>query len=190
MSHSPIFLNGAQTGLHVCNLIDGSSRHRDRCKIFATFTPMTRDEILSMSLSILKSPNTMLWKENKAQKFSVRTAYQVVLCLHDQSRVETHLLSFIVQRGTRSGPSMCRQRFVHSFGEHARTAYQPMTTYTGSGSRWTPNVSYAANILRLQATFCGPVLSQETFGAWLRVEFRRVTTKWRIFSYSSSRQAE
>ena len=130
-------------------------------------------------------PKNSQFRQLTTQKFSVQTAYQVALCLHNQSQVEHSFAQFHHTTWNKVWTLNVPPKVRTFFGEHIRTAYQPMTTYTGSRSRWTLNVSYAANIMRLQATFCGPVLSQERFGAWLRVEFRRAT-KRRIFSYSSA----
>lgn len=88
LSHSSIFLNGAQDGLCVCDLINDNTRQWDRVKIFATFAQRTRDEILAFLLTNPNLPDTMFWKENKAKRFSVRTAYQVALRLQSHNRVE------------------------------------------------------------------------------------------------------
>ena len=187
LSHSPIFLNGAQDSLRVCDLINGSTRRWDRGKVFATFHQRTRDEIMAFPLTNLNLLDTMFWKENKAQRFSVRTAYQVALRLQNQNRVEHSSAQMHRPTWNKLWTLNVPLKFVLSFGEQARTVYQSVTIYIGSVSRWKPDVNYVVNILRLRATFCGPVLLQEMCKAWLGVESRSAATKQRISSYSSSK---
>uniref|UniRef100_A0A7N2MMD7 Uncharacterized protein n=1 Tax=Quercus lobata TaxID=97700 RepID=A0A7N2MMD7_QUELO len=45
-------------------------------------------KILQMPLSRLPSRDVLVWKENQAQTFSVKSAYQVAQRLREQSRIE------------------------------------------------------------------------------------------------------
>ena len=45
-------------------------------------------EILQLPLSRLSSRDVLVWMENQAQNFSIKSAYQVAQCLREQSRVE------------------------------------------------------------------------------------------------------
>ena len=48
----------------------------------------TRQEILAVPLDHLNSPDTLIWTEIKAAKFTVKTAYRLALCLNMQLWVE------------------------------------------------------------------------------------------------------
>lgn len=53
----------------------------DRGKVNAWFLPPSRDEVLGTQLGSLDSRDKLVWNENKSQTFSVRTVYQVALCI-------------------------------------------------------------------------------------------------------------
>ena len=60
----------------------------DSDKVFDLFAHKTRMEILQMPLSRLSSRDKLVWKENRSQSFSVKTAYQVALRMGQQQWVE------------------------------------------------------------------------------------------------------
>ena len=83
--------------LRVCDLIDEDTRQWDRGKLLAIFTDRTRQEILNIPLTNLHSKDTLTWKENRRQKFSVKTAYRVAMQLSnpnwaDHSMAREHSL--------------------------------------------------------------------------------------------------
>ena len=88
LSHSPVPLNEPLLNMRVCDLIDQDTRQWDRGKIHSTFAHRTCTEILSMPLDNLNSGDSVIWKENRAQQFTVKTAYQVALRLQDHPRAE------------------------------------------------------------------------------------------------------
>ena len=65
--------------MRVCELIDEDTRQWGRGKLDAMFNQRSREEILSIPLDHLQSQDTLVWIENSAQKFSVKTAYRVAL---------------------------------------------------------------------------------------------------------------
>ena len=88
LSHSPVPLNEPLLNMRVCDLIEQDTRQWDRGKIHSTFAHRTCTEILSMPLDNLNSGDSVIWKENRAQQFTVKTAYQVALRLQDHPRAE------------------------------------------------------------------------------------------------------
>ena len=74
--------------MRVCELIDEDTQQWDRGKLDAMFSQRTREEILSIPLDHLQSQDTLVWIENEAQKFSVKTAYRVALRSNTQSWAE------------------------------------------------------------------------------------------------------
>ena len=74
--------------MKVCELIDHDSRQWDRGKIDAMFSPQTRNEIMSLPLKNLNSHDSVCLMENRAQKFSVRSAYKVAVRLKNQPKAE------------------------------------------------------------------------------------------------------
>ncbi|KAK9995822.1 hypothetical protein SO802_020508 [Lithocarpus litseifolius] len=93
LSRSPNFKAGADKSLKVADLIDTITNQWDRGKVHTIFEPDTREDILKLKLSNVASRDRLLWKENKANKFSVRTAYQVALRLHHPQIGEHSLAS-------------------------------------------------------------------------------------------------
>ena len=83
----PTFNNGADKSLKVAGLIDANTNQWDRAKVHAIFDSGTREDILPLKLGNMTSRDRLIWKENKAKKFLVKTAYRVALRLHHpQSR--------------------------------------------------------------------------------------------------------
>ena len=68
--------------MKVAGLIDANTNQWDRAKVHAIFDSGTRDDILQLKLGNMTSRDRLIWKENNAKKFSVKTAYQVALRLH------------------------------------------------------------------------------------------------------------
>ena len=81
LPHSPVPLNEASLNTRVCDLIDQDTRQWDRGKIHSTFAHQTRIEIMVVPLNNINSEDSFIWKENRAQCFTVRSAYQVALHL-------------------------------------------------------------------------------------------------------------
>ena len=75
LTHKPVFLGDTRPNLLVKDLIDSTTRPWDREKIFDQFAHKTR--ILQLPLTWLYSQDRPVWKENRSQKFSVKSAYQV-----------------------------------------------------------------------------------------------------------------
>ena len=83
-----MFLGDDQPNLHVSDLIDSTTMQRDREKIFVLFVYQTRKEILAIPLSMTASQDKLIWKENSAKLFTVKSAYQIALKLKEKNRVE------------------------------------------------------------------------------------------------------
>ena len=81
LPHKPVFLGADQPQLLVSDLIDSATMQWDREKIFDLFAHPTRMEILAIPLPMTTSRDKLLWKENSANMFTVRSAYQVALKL-------------------------------------------------------------------------------------------------------------
>ena len=77
----PVFLHNPPSELRVCDLIKEDSRQWDRDKLYAMFNRSTCEYILAILLMQQHAQDSLVWKENKAQKFSVRSTYQVALRL-------------------------------------------------------------------------------------------------------------
>nr|XP_023873925.1 uncharacterized protein LOC111986517 [Quercus suber] len=67
------------------------TRQWDRGKVFATFAQRTCEEILEMPLSNVNSRDVLVWQENKAKKFTVRTAYRIAVRMKNPSYEEHSL---------------------------------------------------------------------------------------------------
>ena len=83
-----MFLGDDQPNLHVSDLIDSTTMQRDREKIFVLFVYQTRKEILAIPLSMTASQDKLIWKENSAKLFTVKSAYQIALKLKEKNRVK------------------------------------------------------------------------------------------------------
>ena len=79
LTYKPIPRTEAVLDMRVCELIDEDTRQWGRGKLDAMFNQRSREEILSIPLDHLQSQDTLVWIENSAQKFSVKTAYRVAL---------------------------------------------------------------------------------------------------------------
>ena len=100
LPNTPVFLNALAMGMKVNDLIDRDTRQQDRGKLFATFDCRTSEEILALPLNQLNSPDQLLWKENRSQKFQVQSAYQVALRLKNPHPAE---YSFVQSHGSMWG---------------------------------------------------------------------------------------
>ena len=69
----------------VCELINRDTKEWDRVKIEQWFLPEDRDEILSIPLSTTSNRDRVIWAENRSGKFSVKSAYILVLEEQKQS---------------------------------------------------------------------------------------------------------
>ena len=69
--------------MRVCELIDSTTKQWDWEKIFDLFDHRTRVEILAVPLLDRYRRDELVWKENKNQVFSFKSAYQVALRLKD-----------------------------------------------------------------------------------------------------------
>ena len=79
LPHAPIFLQEPTLNMRVCELIDEDTGQWDRGKVFTTFAQRTCEEILETPLNNVNSRDVLVWQENKAKKFTVRTAYRVAV---------------------------------------------------------------------------------------------------------------
>ena len=85
LPHTPIFLREPTLNMRVCELIDEDTRQWDRGKVLATFAQKTCEEILATPLNNVNSRDVLVWKENRAKKFTVRTAYRIAVRLKNPS---------------------------------------------------------------------------------------------------------
>ena len=88
LSHKPIFLKENWPNLYIRDLIKSDTMQQDKEKIFDLFAYKTRMEILAIPLPRRYLHDVLIWKENKSQVFSVKSAYQVAIEMKEQSRVE------------------------------------------------------------------------------------------------------
>ena len=88
LQHPPLFKLGADTTLKVGDLLHHKSMQWNRPLIQATFMQATQNDILRIHLSNTRTRDKLYWKENKAQRFTVKTAYHVTLRLHREVGVE------------------------------------------------------------------------------------------------------
>ena len=85
---APIFLREPTLNMRVCELIDEDTRQWDRGKVLATFAQKTCEEILATPLNNVNSRDVLVWKENRAKKFTVRTAYRIAVRLRNPNYTE------------------------------------------------------------------------------------------------------
>lgn len=71
LPHKPMFLQDLPSELRVCDLIKEDSRQWDRDKLYAMFNHRTCEDILAIPLNQQNAQDSLVWMENKAQKFSV-----------------------------------------------------------------------------------------------------------------------
>ena len=88
LSHKPIFMGEQQPDLKVKDLIDSDIRQWDREKIFDLLAHRTSMEIMSMPLPRTNTRDVLIWKENKSQSFTVKSAYQVALTMKEITHIE------------------------------------------------------------------------------------------------------
>ena len=79
LPHALTLHDGVDLTLRVAEFINPQTKQWERGKVNAWFQPPSRDEVLRVRLGSLEGRNTLIWNENKAQTFLVRTAYQVAL---------------------------------------------------------------------------------------------------------------
>ena len=88
LPHSPVFLNTPSQDMKVIDLIDKDTWQWDRGKLFATYDRRTCESILALPLTHQNSHDKLIWKENRSQRFTVRSAYQVALRLKYPNQAE------------------------------------------------------------------------------------------------------
>lgn len=81
LDHKPMFIGAKDHSLRVGDLIDRDTWLWDRAKIYATFAPRTRNEILAIPLSWRRSRDKLIWKENSKHEFTVKSSYHVAIRL-------------------------------------------------------------------------------------------------------------
>ena len=81
LPHSPGFFITPSQEMKVDNLIENDSQQWDRGKLSATFDKRTCETILALPLNNQNSQDKLIWKENRAQRFTVSSAYLVALRL-------------------------------------------------------------------------------------------------------------
>ena len=81
LDHKPMFIGAKDHSLRVGDLIDRDTWLWDRTKIYATFAPRTRNEILTIPLSRRRSRDKLIWKENSKHEFTVKSSYHVAIRL-------------------------------------------------------------------------------------------------------------
>ena len=84
----PLFNPGADTSLKVGDLIDKHTMQWDRPRVQDIFIQPTQQDVLNIRLGDLQTQDRIYWKENKANRFSVRSAYLVALRLNQGGVVE------------------------------------------------------------------------------------------------------
>ena len=88
LSHKPVFNGDESPSLQVADLIDSHAWQWDRNKVADIFTPKTCDEIMAIPLSRDQQRDTLIWKENRKHKFTVKSAYQIALRLNQRVEAE------------------------------------------------------------------------------------------------------
>ena len=81
LPHALVFCGPLPSSLYVRDLLDEDTRRWDRGKIQALFALSTQQEILAVPLDNLTSKDEFVWRENAAQKFTVKSTYQVAFDL-------------------------------------------------------------------------------------------------------------
>ena len=79
---TPTVPRGANTCLKVRDLVSEETNQWNCSLLVATFTQSTVKDILWCKRGDLNSRDSLKWKENKNQVFSIRIAYQVALSLN------------------------------------------------------------------------------------------------------------
>ena len=88
LPHPALFKPVADTTLKVEDVIHHDSMQWNRPLIQATIMQATQDDILRIQLSTTRTRDKLYWNENKAQQFTVKTAYHVAIRLHQEEGVE------------------------------------------------------------------------------------------------------
>lgn len=84
LPHPPGLIGDITENMCVKELINQQTKQWDRGKVNSLFDEATRQEILAIPLTQVKEKDKVIWKDNKAHGFSVKSAYQVVLRLAHQ----------------------------------------------------------------------------------------------------------
>uniref|UniRef100_A0A7N2N5L9 Reverse transcriptase zinc-binding domain-containing protein n=1 Tax=Quercus lobata TaxID=97700 RepID=A0A7N2N5L9_QUELO len=71
-----------------CSLLEAELGHKPLTKIYATFAPRTRNEILAIPLSLRRSREKLIWKANSKHEFTVKSSYHVAIRLRQQADIE------------------------------------------------------------------------------------------------------
>ena len=88
LSHKPVFMGEEMLSAKVSEFIDTNTWQWNRLKVCETFAPRTRKEILAIPLNRSCSRDCLIWKENRRHEFTVKSTYQVALCLNQQVEAE------------------------------------------------------------------------------------------------------
>lgn len=88
LPHKPEFRDGENINQKVSDFIDTDTWQWDRPKLYETFAPRNRREILAIPLNRTRTRDMMIWKENGKHEFAVKSAYQVALGLRQKVDAE------------------------------------------------------------------------------------------------------
>ena len=77
LTHKPVFIWEDQTTMLVSELIDEDMGQWNRQKVHDLFAPSTRSEILAIPLNATQRRDELVWKENRARRFSVGMAISI-----------------------------------------------------------------------------------------------------------------
>ena len=135
----PNFKDSADKSLKVTDLIDTTTNQWDRGKVHAIVNPDTREDILKIKLSNVALRDRLIWKENKANKFSMKTSYQVALrLLHPQTG--EHSLASMDRKMWKRIWSLNFPPKVRNFIWRALTFCQLKQIWFKRKCEWTPSV--------------------------------------------------
>ena len=88
LPNKPMFPGTPRPQMYVNELIDRATMQWDKEKIFDLFAYRTRMDILSIPLGSNSACDVLVWKENKSQTFTLKSAYQVACKLKEATQVE------------------------------------------------------------------------------------------------------
>ena len=92
LPHSLVFLTTPSQDMKVIDLIDKDTWQWDRGKLFAMFDRRTCEYILALPLTRQNSQDKLIWKENRSQRYTDRSPYQVALRLKYPQQAEHSLV--------------------------------------------------------------------------------------------------
>lgn len=84
LPHPPRLNGDIPEDMCVQELLNQQMKQWDRGKVDSLFAEATRQEILAKPLTRVEEEDRVIWKANKVQGFSVKSAYHVVLRLAHQ----------------------------------------------------------------------------------------------------------